>query len=292
MTSTGSVQDRIQSFINSHPDYQGKPLSEFSSELVAAGILTVEELGTLDSKSTFSIMQADDVSDVGLDSFEHSDDDNAVVSSSDEKVIRSTDAETGEVRITTITYFNGQPSVKRVTTESGELVAEYSYSPVKLSNGKEAVAIVGVMAEGDRIEQTVVSDVDENGDYVDDAFLSRSTIVTKDTVLSNGISAAQGSRQNISIREGNLVDIITSEGMDKIVYTEYNGDSISEYDAQQLHRTYQEINENGVIHSAEYENGNTRTVIRNNDGFERITRYFNREITRQGLDDSRHFTQA
>lgn len=292
MTSTGSVQDRIQSFINSHPDYQGKPLSEFSSELVAAGILTVEELGTLDSKSTFSIMQADDASDVGLDSFEHSDDDNAVVSSSDEKVIRSTDAETGEVRITTITYFNGQPSVKRVTTESGELVAEYSYSPVKLSNGKEAVAIVGVMAEGDRIEQTVVSDVDENGDYVDDAFLSRSTIVTKDTVLSNGISAAQGSRQTISIREGNLVDIITSEGMDKVVYTEYNGDSISEYDAQQLHRTYQEINEDGVIHSAEYENGNTRTVIRNNDGFERITRYFNREITRQGLDDSRHFTQA
>ena len=55
MTSTSSVQDKIQIFINSHPEYEGKPLSEISSELVSAGVLTTEELGTLDSTSTFSI---------------------------------------------------------------------------------------------------------------------------------------------------------------------------------------------------------------------------------------------
>lgn len=291
MTSTGSVQDRIQLFINSHPDYQGKPLSEFSTELVAAGILTVEELESLDSTSTFSIMQSDDISENGLDSFQHSEEEAPVVLEG-ERTFNQVNSKTGETEVVTITYFEGKPSTKRVTTESGELIAVYSYSSVKLSNGKDAIAIVGIMAEGDRVEQTVVSDVDENGNYVDDAFLMRSTIMTKDTVLSNGVSAAQGSKQTIDVRNGNLVDIVMSEAMDKIVYTEYNGDSISEYDAQQLHRTYQEINENGIIHSAQYSNGNTRVVVRNNDGFERITRYFNREIDRQGLDDSRHFNQA
>lgn len=71
MTSTSSVQDKIQGFINSHPEYERKPLSEISSELVSAGVLTTEELGTLDSTSTFSIANKTPQKDDNVDSFEH-----------------------------------------------------------------------------------------------------------------------------------------------------------------------------------------------------------------------------
>lgn len=291
MPTTGNIQERIQTYINAHPDYQGKPLSEFSSKLVATGVLTVEELDTLDSKSTFDVANSTTVNTTVVDSFQHSDEETNYVLEG-ERTFKQTNPTTGEVEVVTITYFKGKPSVKSVSSETGELLAVYSYSPAKLSTGEPVITIVSTTGDGDKIEQTVVSDVDENGNYTDDAFLSRSTMVTKDTVLPNGISASSGSKQRILIQDGNLVDIVSDGNNQKFVYTEYNGDSISGYDAQILHRKYQEIKEDGVLHSAQYSNGNTRVVVRNNDGFERITNYFNNEIDKKGLDASRHFSQS
>lgn len=287
MTSTGSVQERIQTYINAHPDYQGKPLSEFSAELVSAGILTVEELESLDSTSTFSIANQNITEEV-TDKFEHTDDNEESVVLEGETTYKETDPKTGEVRIVSVTYYNGKPSVKRVTTESGDLIAVYSFSPAKLQDGRDVIAITSVSPKGNALERTVVSGVDDNGNYSDEEFLSRSTLIAEDTTLPNGIDASAGSSYQVFVNNGNLVDVVSDKENNNTVTTVYNGNSISEYDAQALHRQAQRTINNGVTHYIEYDGkGNTHVVIRNGDGFERITNYFNR-----GADESRQFTQA
>lgn len=230
LTSTGSVQDRIQTYINAHPDYQGKHLSDISAELISAGVVSAEEIAMLDSTSTFSIAGSGMKDDV-VDSFEHVEEESEAPILEGEKTVRKINPKTGEVTLETVTYFNGKPSEKRVTNESGELVAVYSYSKVKLVDGTDAVAIVRVGSDVDKIEQTIVTDVDDNGDYVDEAFVSRHVAVLKDAILSNGVDASAGSKCRVFVSDGNLVDVVSDGDNTNVVTTVYNGDSISEYDS-------------------------------------------------------------
>ena len=183
MTSTSSVQDKIQIFINSHPEYEGKPLSEISSELVSAGVLTTEELGTLDSTSTFSIANKTPQKDDNVDSFEHAENTDAsqatettetiiehgneviVKKKGDElveKVIKEKIPNSEEVKTITITYSKGKPFTKKV--QSGDEVLETSlYTSETLENGEEVVAIKTMNGDGKSVEQTIAKKVDENG---------------------------------------------------------------------------------------------------------------------------------
>ena len=314
MTSTSSVQDKIQIFINSHPEYEGKPLSEISSELVSAGVLTTEELGTLDSTSTFSIANKTPQKDDNVDSFEHAENTDAsqatettetiiehgneviVKKKGDElveKVIKEKIPNSEEVKTITITYSKGKPFTKKV--QSGDEVLETSlYTSETLENGEEVVAIKTMNGDGKSVEQTIAKNVDENGDYTDEDFEYRKTLYLEDDVTGSNIKVKAGSVKEVGKTKGGLVETVSDSTGEHVVSTQYSGGSVTKYDEDKLYFKRQEVADKGKItNSAEYDGrGNTYVTIRNGDGTGTITKYFNDYIKKHGLDKSRQFTTA
>lgn len=314
MTSTSSVQDKIQVFINSHPEYEGKPLSEISSELVSAGVLTTEELGTLDSTSTFSIANKAPQKDDNVDSFEHAENTNASQSTETtetiiehgnevilkkkgdelvEKVIKEKIPNSEEVKTITISYSKGKPFTKKV--QSGDEVLETSlYTSETLENGEEVIAIKTMNGDGKSVEQTIAKNVDENGDYTDEDFEYRKTLYLEDDVTGSNIKVKAGSVKEVGKTKDGLVETVSDSTGEHVVSTQYNGGSVTKYDEDKLYFKRQEVADKGKItNSAEYDGkGNTYVTIRNGDGTGTITKYFNDYIKRHGLDKSRQFTTA
>lgn len=314
MTATSSVQDKIQLFINSHPEYEGKPLSEISSELVSAGVLTTEELGTLDSTSTFSIANKTPQKDDNVDSFEHAENTDAsqatettetiiehgneviVKKKGDElveKVIKEKIPNSEEVKTITITYSKGKPFTKKV--QSGDEVLETSlYTSETLENGEEVVAIKTMNGDGKSVEQTIAKNVDENGDYTDEDFEYRKTLYLEDDVTGSNIKVKAGSVKEVGKTKDGLVETVSDSTGEHVVSTQYNGGSVTKYDEDKLYFKRQEVADKGKItNSAEYDGkGNTYVTIRNGDGAGTITKYFNDYIKKHGLDKSRQFTTA
>lgn len=314
MTSTSSVQDKIQVFINSHPEYEGRPLSEISSELVSAGVLTTEELGTLDSTSTFSIANKAPQKDDNVDSFEHAENTNASQSTETtetiiehgnevilkkkgdelvEKVIKEKIPNSEEVKTITISYSKGKPFTKKV--QSGDEVLETSlYTSETLENGEEVIAIKTMNGDGKSVEQTIAKNVDENGDYTDEDFEYRKTLYLEDDVTGSNIKVKAGSVKEVGKTKGGLVETVSDSTGEHVVSTQYSGGSVTKYDEDKLYFKRQEVADKGKItNSAEYDGrGNTYVTIRNGDGTGTITKYFNDYIKRHGLDKSRQFTTA
>lgn len=314
MTSTSSVQDKIQVFINSHPEYEGRPLSEISSELVSAGVLTTEELGTLDSTSTFSIANKAPQKDDNVDSFEHAENTdpsqatettetiiehgNEVIVKKKgdelvEKVIKEKIPNSEEVKTITITYSKGKPFTKKV--QSGDEVLETSlYTSETLENGEEVVAIKTMNGDGKSVEQTIAKNVDENGDYTDEDFEYRKTLYLEDDVTGSNIKVKAGSVKEVGKTKDGLVETVSDSTGEHVVSTQYNGGSVTKYDEDKLYFKRQEVADKGKItNSAEYDGkGNTYVTIRNGDGTGTITKYFNDYIKKHGLDKSRQFTTA
>lgn len=314
MTATSSVQDKIQLFINSHPEYEGKPLSEISSELVSAGVLTTEELGTLDSTSTFSIANKTPQKDDNVDSFEHAENTDAsqatettetiiehgneviVKKKGDElveKVMKEKIPNSEEVKTITITYSKGKPFTKKV--QSGDEVLETSlYTSETLENGEEVVAIKTMNGDGKSVEQTIAKNVDENGDYTDEDFEYRKTLYLEDDVTGSNIKVKAGSVKEVGKTKNGLVETVSDSTGEHVVSTQYNGGSVTKYDEDKLYFKRQEVADKGKItNSAEYDGkGNTYVTIRNGDGAGTITKYFNDYIKKHGLDKSRQFTTA
>lgn len=314
MTATSSVQDKIQLFINSHPEYEGKPLSEISSELVSAGVLTTEELGTLDSTSTFSIANKTPQKDDNVDSFEHAENTdpsqatettetiiehgNEVIVKKKgdelvEKVIKEKIPNSEEVKTITITYSKGKPFTKKV--QSGDEVLETSlYTSETLENGEEVVAIKTMNGDGKSVEQTIAKNVDENGDYTDEDFEYRKTLYLEDDVTGSNIKVKAGSVKEVGKTKNGLVETVSDSTGEHVVSTQYNGGSVTKYDEDKLYFKRQEVADKGKItNSAEYDGkGNTYVTIRNGDGAGTITKYFNDYIKKHGLDKSRQFTTA
>ncbi len=314
MTATSSVQDKIQLFINSHPEYEGKPLSEISSELVSAGVLTTEELGTLDSTSTFSIANKTPQKDDNVDSFEHAENTDAsqatettetiiehgneviVKKKGDElveKVIKEKIPNSEELKTITITYSKGKPFTKKV--QSGDEVLETSlYTSETLENGEEVVAIKTMNGDGKSVEQTIAKNVDENGDYTDEDFEYRKTLYLEDDVTGSNIKVKAGSVKEVGKTKNGLVETVSDSTGEHVVSTQYNGGSVTKYDEDKLYFKRQEVADKGKItNSAEYDGkGNTYVTIRNGDGAGTITKYFNDYIKKHGLDKSRQFTTA
>lgn len=314
MTSTSSVQDKIQVFINSHPEYEGRPLSEISSELVSAGVLTTEELGTLDSTSTFSIANKAPQKDDNVDSFEHAENTNASQSTETtetiiehgnevilkkkgdelvEKVIKEKIPNSEEVKTITISYSKGKPFTKKV--QSGDEVLETSlYTSETLENGEEVIAIKTMNGDGKSVEQTIAKNVDENGDYTDADFEYRKTLYLEDDVTGSNIKVKAGSVKEVGKTKGGLVETVSDSTGEHVVSTQYSGGSVTKYDEDKLYFKRQEVADKGKItNSAEYDGrGNTYVTIRNGDGTGTITKYFNDYIKRHGLDKSRQFTTA
>lgn len=314
MTSTSSVQDKIQVFINSHPEYEGRPLSEISSELVSAGVLTTEELGTLDSTSTFSIANKAPQKDDNVDSFEHAENTNSFQATETtetiiehgnevilkkkgdelvEKVIKEKIPNSEKVKTITITYSKGKPFTKKV--QSGDEVLETSlYTSETLENGEEVVAIKTMNGDGKSVEQTIAKNVDENGDYTDEDFEYRKTLYLEDDVTGSNIKVKAGSVKEVGKTKGGLVETVSDSTGEHVVSTQYNGGSVTKYDEDKLYFKRQEVADKGKItNSAEYDGkGNTYVTIRNGDGAGTITKYFNDYIKKHGLDKSRQFTTA
>ena len=314
MTSTSSVQDKIQVFINSHPEYEGKPLSEISSELVSAGVLTTEELGTLDSTSTFSIANKAPQKDDNVDSFEHAENTNfsqatetteTIIEHGNEvilkkkgdelveKVIKEKIPNSEEVKTITISYSKGKPFTKKV--QSGDEVLETSlYTSETLENGEEVIAIKTMNGDGKSVEQTIAKNVDENGDYTDEDFEYRKTLYLEDDVTGSNIKVKAGSVKEVGKTKGGLVETVSDSTGEHVVSTQYSGGSVTKYDEDKLYFKRQEVADKGKItNSAEYDGkGNTYVTIRNGDGTGTITKYFNDYIKRHGLDKSRQFTTA
>ena len=314
MTSTSSVQDKIQIFINSHPEYEGKPLSEISSELVSAGVLTTEELGTLDSTSTFSIANKAPQKDDNVDSFEHAENTNSFQATETtetiiehgnevilkkkgdelvEKVIKEKIPNSEEVKTITISYSKGKPFTKKV--QSGDEVLETSlYTSETLENGEEVIAIKTMNGDGKSVEQTIAKNVDENGDYTDEDFEYRKTLYLEDDVTGSNIKVKAGSVKEVGKTKGGLVETVSDSTGEHVVSTQYNGGSVTKYDEDKLYFKRQEVADKGKItNSAEYDGkGNTYVTIRNGDGTGTITKYFNDYIKKHGLDKSRQFTTA
>lgn len=314
MTSTSSVQDKIQVFINSHPEYEGKPLSEISSELVSAGVLTTEELGTLDSTSTFSIANKAPQKDDNVDSFEHAEntDSSQATETTEtiiehgnevilkkkgdelvEKVIKEKIPNSEEVKTITISYSKGKPFTKKV--QSGDEVLETSlYTSETLENGEEVIAIKTMNGDGKSVEQTIAKNVDENGDYTDEDFEYRKTLYLEDDVTGSNIKVKAGSVKEVGKTKGGLVETVSDSTGEHVVSTQYSGGSVTKYDEDKLYFKRQEVADKGKItNSAEYDGkGNTYVTIRNGDGTGTITKYFNDYIKKHGLDKSRQFTTA
>ncbi|DAA96079.1 TPA: hypothetical protein CPT80_05375 [Candidatus Gastranaerophilales bacterium HUM_9] len=314
MTSTSSVQDKIQVFINSHPEYEGRPLSEISSELVSAGVLTTEELGTLDSTSTFSIANKAPQKDDNVDSFEHAENTNSFQATETtetiiehgnevilkkkgdelvEKVIKEKIPNSEEVKTITITYSKGKPFTKKV--QSGDEVLETSlYTSETLENGEEVIAIKTMNGDGKSVEQTIAKNVDENGDYTDEDFEYRKTLYLEDDVTGSNIKVKAGSVKEVGKTKDGLVETVSDSTGEHVVSTQYNGGSVTKYDEDKLYFKRQEVADKGKItNSAEYDGkGNTYVTIRNGDGAGTITKYFNDYIKKHGLDKSRQFTTA
>ena len=314
MTSTSSVQDKIQIFINSHPEYEGKPLSEISSELVSAGVLTTEELGTLDSTSTFSIANKAPQKDDNVDSFEHAENTNSFQATETtetiiehgnevilkkkgdelvEKVIKEKIPNSEEVKTITISYSKGKPFTKKV--QSGDEVLETSlYTSETLENGEEVIAIKTMNGDGKSVEQTIAKNVDENGDYTDEDFEYRKTLYLEDDVTGSNIKVKAGSVKEVGKTKGGLVETVSDSTGEHVVSTQYSGGSVTKYDEDKLYFKRQEVADKGKItNSAEYDGkGNTYVTIRNGDGTGTITKYFNDYIKKHGLDKSRQFTTA
>lgn len=314
MTATSSVQDKIQLFINSHPEYEGKPLSEISSELVSAGVLTTEELGTLDSTSTFSIANKTPQKDDNVDSFEHAENTdpsqatettetiiehgNEVIVKKKgdelvEKVIKEKIPNSEEVKTITITYSKGKPFTKKV--QSGDEVLETSlYTSETLENGEEVIAIKTMNGDGKSVEQTIAKNVDENGNYIDEDFEYRKTLYLEDDVTGSNIKVKAGSVKEVGKTKNGLVETVSDSTGEHVVSTQYNGGSVTKYDEDKLYFKRQEVADKGKItNSAEYDGkGNTYVTIRNGDGAGTITKYFNDYIKKHGLDKSRQFTTA
>lgn len=314
MTSTSSVQDKIQVFINSHPEYEGRPLSEISSELVSAGVLTTEELGTLDSTSTFSIANKAPQKDDNVDSFEHAENTNSSQATETtetiiehgnevilkkkgdelvEKVIKEKIPNSEEVKTITISYSKGKPFTKKV--QSGDEVLETSlYTSETLENGEEVIAIKTMNGDGKSVEQTIAKNVDENGDYTDEDFEYRKTLYLEDDVTGSNIKVKAGSVKEVGKTKGGLVETVSDSTGEHVVSTQYSGGSVTKYDEDKLYFKRQEVADKGKItNSAEYDGkGNTYVTIRNGDGAGTITKYFNDYIKKHGLDKSRQFTTA
>ncbi len=315
MTSTSSVQDKIQVFINSHPEYEGKPLSEISSELVSAGILTTEELGTLDSTSTFSIANKTPQKDDNVDSFEHAENTDPSQSTETtetiiehgnevilkkkgdelvEKVIKEKIPNSEEVKTTTISYIKGKPFTKKV--QSGDEVIETSlYTSETLENGEEVIAIKTMKGDGKSVEQTIAKNVDENGDYTDEDFEYRKTLYLEDTTTDSNVGVKAGSVKEVGkSKTGDLIESVSDSTGEHVVTTQFNGGSVTKYDENNLYFKRQEIIDGEKVSNiADYDGkGNTYVTIRNGDGPATITKYFNDYIKKHGLDKSRQFTTA
>ena len=314
MTSTSSVQDKIQVFINSHPEYEWKPLSEISSELVSAGVLTTEELGTLDSTSTFSIANKTPQKDDNVDSFEHAENtedfqstettetiiehgNEVIVKKKDdeliEKVIKEKIANSEEVRTITISYVKGKPFTKKI--QEGDKIEEYLYSSETLESGEEVVAIKKVDTDGKSVEQTIAEKVDEDGNYTDEDFKYRKTLYLEDSVTGSNISVKAGSVKEVGkSKKDDLIEFVSDSTGEHVVTTQFNGGSVAKYDENNLYFKRQEIMKGEqVTNVADYDGkGNTYITIRNGDGPGTITKYFNDYIKRHGLDKSRQFTTA
>ena len=314
MTSTSSVQDKIQVFINSHPEYKWKPLSEISSELVSAGVLTTEELETLDSTSTFSIANKTPQKDDNVDSFKHAENTEKFQSTETtetiiehgnevivkkkgdeliEKVIKEKITNSEEVRTITISYVKGKPFTKKI--QEGDKIEEYLYSSETLESGEEVVAIKKVDADGKSVEQTIAEKVDEDGNYTDEDFKYRKTLYLEDSVTGSNISVKAGSVKEVGkSKKGDLIESVSDSTGEHVVTTQFNGGSVAKYDENNLYFKRQEImNGEQVTNVADYDGkGNTYVTIRNGDGPGTITKYFNDYIKRHGLDKSRQFTTA
>ena len=315
MTSTSSVQDKIQVFINAHPEYEGRPLSEISSELVSAGVLTTEELGTLDSTSTFSIANKTPQKDDNVDSFEHAENTDPSQSTETtetiiehgnevilkkkgdelvEKVIKEKIPNSEEVKTTTISYIKGKPFTKKV--QSGDEVIETSlYTSETLENGEEVIAIKTMNGDGKSVEQTIAKKVDENGDYTDEDFEYRKTLYLEDTTTDSNIGVKAGSVKEVGkSKTGDLIESVSDSTGEHVVTTQFNGGSVTKYDENNLYFKRQEIIDGEKVSNiADYDGkGNTYVTIRNGDGPATITKYFNDYIKKHGLDKSRQFTTA
>lgn len=314
MTSTSSVQDKIQGFINSHPEYERKPLSEISSELVSAGVLTTEELRTLDSTSTFSIANKTPQKDDNVDSFKHAENTEKFQSTETtetiiehgnevivkkkgdeliEKVIKEKITNSEEVKTITISYVKGKPFTKKI--QEGDKIEEYLYSSETLESNEEVVAIKKVDADGKSVEQTIAEKVDEDGNYTDEDFKYRKTLYLENSVTGSNISVKAGSVKEVGkSKKGDLIESVSDSTGEHVVTTQFNGGSVAKYDENNLYFKRQEIlNGEQVTNVADYDGkGNTYVTIRNGDGPGTITKYFNDYIKRHGLDKSRQFTTA
>ncbi|MBO6273582.1 hypothetical protein J6O48_12510 [bacterium] len=119
---------------------------------------------------------------------------------------------------TVITYINGTPSSKTIK-KNGNTKETSTYSEDNIDGYGGHVIIITTdktKSDGSRI-RTIVSNVDKNGNFTDEAFLQRKT-----TALSGKITfVSKDDAGNIRVKTGNSTKI-------------YNGSSITQFDNNQL----------------------------------------------------------
>ena len=325
-----SVQLKIQDYVNSHPACQNKPLSEFASELIAAGIVTQAELDTLPQTSTFSLITTSGEMSV-TDTFTHSEEEEVsdgepANGSGEQRVVQQAEKYTIEAFLdqikpplsvrktqdgqnTTAEVYNGVILVAKAyrivndDNEVEEAIIKYQNNEISqktvLDDGKivevrkydrkqiqvpmrPTVEIVTIGSDGSQ-SVTIVDNIDSDGNYFDGDFRARQSI--------EGVESDRKVTAVFVGQNGKLCERIEQNGT--VVFNEYNGSSIADYDSDRkaegqvsgqyenknnkLHKTYQVIRRpDGTTQSVQYDgNGNTITHAKNNDSVSRLVKQFN-----------------
>lgn len=177
--------------------------------------------------------------------------------STTEQKILSADGNTVEA---VITYENNRP-IKLTKFQNGNTIATTTFT-YNVENDVSFVTAKTVNADKSTTVTTAL-EVDENGNISNEDIVDRATTRLDGTVTT------------IYPHNGLLLEQVENPDGKKVL-TAFNGTNIEEYDKKKLNRVFQQTENNGKIHYAEYDgHGNTKTTVQNGESPALIAQKFN-----------------
>lgn len=177
--------------------------------------------------------------------------------STTEQKILSADGNTVEA---VITYENNRP-IKLTKFQNGNTIATTTFT-YNVENDVSFVTAKTVNADKSTTVTTAL-EVDENGNISNEDIVDRTTTRLDGTVTT------------IYPHNGLLLEQVENPDGKKVL-TAFNGTNIEEYDKKKLNRVFQQTENNGKIHYAEYDgHGNTKTTVQNGESPALIAQKFN-----------------
>ncbi len=250
------IQEKMNSFVNSHTELKGKPERVVLSAMVDGGVISRAEYEQACQNSTFGTGFSLANDNMGL-SVEHSVEADIVNSNLD----------------VTDEYVFKYDNERIKSRKSRDNKEETIYTYLKNEEGIAYVVLETRLSDGTKITSTALNVNPETGDVEDSDFISKT------------ITKPDGTKIYVSTEpslNGAIQEVIIKD--DKITTNFYNTASISEYDNQEVHKLYQRIETPDKVYEIRYDGeGNSYVVLQNGDSFERLKDNFH--VPRKELDN-------